>query len=591
MRPGAATVSRRTAAVLAWLGCAAVIAAYLRPVWSDWTGAVPGPYGGVDALLQTGLLEWSARQPLAGGDWLNLPIHHPTAGLIGAMDSLLGQAWLVWPFRQLPGWTWAAQYNLALLLSLALAAAAAAWTSLAAGGARWSAGVAALALVGSPYVLSQLGHLNQAAPAPALLALGALLWALRRWSLGEGTAGAWWLCGLGLALQTAWGWYGLAFALTGGAAIATAWTWRHLADRSLQIGVRRRFPPAALPALLLAAAAVWFAAQPQLRLRAEHATFTRADAELAYYSADAQHLAARGAYRAGPDDWLGRGAEGPARYEGRDRPVLNPGWAALALGCVGFAGRRRLDRLRRRAGIALLAAGAAGLVLSFGESVGLPFTDARLPLPMAWLRDAVPPAQAFRAVWRFSFLWTLAVAWWAAAGAETLLGSAAAPVARRRAAVALALIAVLAFTSMPVALPAVGVPFGVATHAPPPPRGLPVLSLPSVPDPLTADPVEALWLARALETGRPVTGGATGWEPPAAADLRARLAACETGLADGAALLRDLRRQGYELVEVAARPDDEARMASWNRALRQLGATVDPAWPRSGYVTWRLPAD
>lgn len=584
-------MSRRAVAVLTWLGCAAVIAAYLRPVWSDWTAQVPGPYGGVDALLQMGLLEWSARHPLAGFDWLNLPIHHPTLWLTGAMDSLLGQAWLVWPFRHLPGWTWAAQYNLALLLSLVLAAAAAAWTSLAAGGARWAAGVTALALVGSPYVLSQIGHLNQVAPAPALLALGSLLWALRRWSLGEGTAAAWWLFGLGLALQAVWGWYGLAFALAGGAVIAVVWTWRHLSDRSLQIGTRRSFPPAALPALLLAAAAIWFAVQPQLRLRAEHPTFTRADSELEYFSADAEHLIARGAYRAGPDDWRGRGVVGEARYAGRDRPVLHPGWTALILGVFGFVGRRRMDRLRRRTGLTLLIAGGVGLVLAFGESVGLPFTDARLPLPMAWLRDLMPASQAFRAVWRFSFLWVLAVAWWAGAGAEVLLGTTAASQPWWRVSAALALIVALAFTSLPAALSAVAVPFRISTSASTPGPGLPVLSLPSVPDPLTADPVEALWLARALETGRPVTGGATGWEPPTAEALRARLTACENGAANGGDLLRELRREGYELVEVAARPGDDARMAYWNRVLRQMGAVVDPGWPRRGYVTWRLPAD
>ena len=54
---------------LAWLAVAAVVGGCLAPVWAHWNTAVVAPFGGIDALLQLGLLEWSARHWTAPATW------------------------------------------------------------------------------------------------------------------------------------------------------------------------------------------------------------------------------------------------------------------------------------------------------------------------------------------------------------------------------------------------------------------------------------------------------------------------------------------------------------------------------------------
>ena len=88
---------------LAWAGVLTVVAACLGPVWRDWSGSVVAPFGGIDAMLQLGILEWTARHWTEPSLWLDLPIFHPVPGVLGFMDSLLGQAWLVAPVRLLWG--------------------------------------------------------------------------------------------------------------------------------------------------------------------------------------------------------------------------------------------------------------------------------------------------------------------------------------------------------------------------------------------------------------------------------------------------------------------------------------------------------
>ncbi len=578
-------LSFRIVSILAWLGCAIVIAGCLGPVLSDWTGSVVGPFGAVDAAFQTALLDWSAQHGWMTSAWHDLPIFHPTTGMIGAMDSLLGQAWLVLPLRLISDPSLAAQYNFAMLMSLLLAGLAAGWLVIASGGPRWSAGIAALALIGSPFTLSQIGHLNQLPPPFVLTAIAALLLALRRWSDGLSTTTAWWVLGASLALQSVWGWYGLAYALLSCATIVIVWTWHHLADRSLHVSRRRRFPWSSLPPLLLAVAAIWWVAQPQFDLQHEHQSFTRSTDSVRYYSADIQHLAHRGAYRSSFGDWLGRGVTGPERYEGRDRHVLHPGWGALFLALAGWLGRRRLPLLRRRAGSVMLVMGFFGLVLAFGDSVGLPGTDRRLTLPWTWLREFVPLFEAYRAVWRFSFLTVIAVAWWAAVGGEMLLGWAGQSRWKLGTCV-LGVMATIAL-SLPAALPALEVPFGGRLD--PVTADGPVLSLPSVINPLTSDVPEAFWLARAIETGHPVSGGATGWNPPSALRLHQNLQDCENGERNGAELLRTKRKDGFVYAEIVTRPGDDVRMNYWREMLTEIGAAPVSPWPRDGYETWRLP--
>ena len=584
----------RLVGIIAWLGCAVVIVGCLGPVLGDWNGSVIGPFGAVDAALQSGILEWSARSAGLTTAWRDLPIFYPTPGMIGAMDSLLGQAWLIIPWRLVADLTVASQYNLAMLLSLILAGLATGGLVVAGGGSRWSAGVAALVLIGSPYTLSQVGHLNQLPPPLVMTALSCLLIGLRRWSEDRRGGVAWWGMGLSLALQPAWGWYGFAYAVLGCGVIVVVWTWRHLADRSLQIGGRRRFPWTALPPLLLAVTVVWWFAQPQLDMQQRHDSFTRGLDAVRYSSADIQHFADQGAYRSGPQDWFGHGKTGTERYEGRDRQVLHPGWGALAFTLIGWLGRRRLPLMRRRVGSSMLAIGCVGLILAFGDSIGLPGTDRRLPLPLSWLRELVPAFEAYRAVWRFSFLAVIGMAWWSAVGADVMIDWASRPGSlgsprRLRSTMPILLVILTVVLSLPATLPVLTIPFDGRALTDAGGGGEPVLCLPSVINPLTSDVTEAFWNHRALEIGQPVSGGATGWRPDSTVDLHRSLRECEDGRGDGAALLRSQQHAGFILAEIVIREGDDERVRYWRNMLQGIGATPISPWPRDGYETWRLP--
>ena len=238
---------------LAWVGVLLAVATCLGPVWRDWSGSVVAPFGGIDAMLQLGILEWTARHWMDPSLWLDLPIFHPVPGALGFMDSLLGQAWLVWPVRWLLKPTLAGLYNWAFLGSLLSALGAAAFLWRAAGG-RWStAGVFALALVGAPYTQSQIGHLNQLPPPFVLVVLGVLVLALRRSDEGRARAWMWWLLGGALVMQAAWGWYGFAHALLGVAAVKIWWLAGRIrrGDRAWNL-VRPVIASALLPAVLTA---------------------------------------------------------------------------------------------------------------------------------------------------------------------------------------------------------------------------------------------------------------------------------------------------------------------------------------------------
>jgi hypothetical protein len=222
-----------------------------------------------------------------------------------------------------------------------------------------------------------------------------------------------------------------------------------------------------------------------------------------------------------------------------------------------------------------------GFVLAFGESVGLPGTDRRLPLPLEGLRTVAPPFQAFRGAWRFSWLLVVAVAWWAAVGVEGL-------VAARRRILGAACIALLTLVSLPGGVPAREVALtGRPVKSAEAPPGA-VATLPAPRDEYAEDVTEALWLARALAIQRPVTGGATGWVPPEIVALRSRLEACEEGREDPAGVIAEWRAAGIRTVEIALRPDDP-RVAFWRGVLASEGATRISPWPQPGYETWRLP--
>ena len=569
---------------LAWAGVLTVAAACLGPVWRDWSGSVVAPFGGIDAMLQLGILEWTARHWTEPSVWFDLPIFYPVPGALGFMDSLLGQAWLVLPVRLLLNPTVSGLYNWAFLGSLLLVIGAAGVFWRATGGSLWTGGVFALALVGAPYTQAQIGHLNQLPPPFVLISLAAVVTAMNRRDEGRSTAWAWWALGGALIMQAAWGWYGFAHALIG---VAVLKVFRlvdglrrgeGLADQIVPV-VRKAWIPAALTGV-----AVILLALPQLQTADRYPDFTRRSDEVRSGSADIQHFLNRGVYRGEPADWIGRGTEGLARYKDRDRQVLNPGWVALVLAVIGWFLRGGISEQRRRLGAGLLVMGLVGLILAFGDSVGLPGTDKRFPLPLEWLRSAVPPFKAFRGAWRFSWLFVIAVAWWSAVGIEGLI--------RRPGLIGRltpAAISLLILVSLPAAVPALKVPMEGRSLSPAFFQPGPVVTLPAPETEYVEDVTEALWITRTLETGQPVTAGVTGWVPPEIVDFRVQLKACEDGELDPALIFATWKDLGIVSAEIAFRPGDDRRTDFWRETLLKGGAVRSEPWPHPGYEMYRLP--
>ena len=569
---------------LAWAGVLTVAAACLGPVWRDWSGSVVAPFGGIDAMLQLGILEWTARHWTEPSVWLNLPIFYPVPGALGFMDSLLGQAWLVLPVRLLFDPTVSGLYNWAFLGSLLLVIAAAGVFWRSTGGSLWTGGVFALALVGAPYTQAQIGHLNQLPPPFVLFSLAAVVTAMKRREEGRPTAWAWWALGGALVMQATWGWYGFAHALIG---VAVLKVYRLVGGVRRGEGLASQIFPviraAWIPAAL-AGAAVIILAQPQLQTADRYPDFTRRSDEVRSGSADIQHFLNRGVYRGEPADWIGRGAEGLARYKGRERQVLNPGWVALVLAVIGWMMRGGISVQRRRLGAGLLVMGLVGLILAFGDSVGLPGTDKRFPLPLEWLRTAVPPFKAFRGAWRFSWLFVIAVAWWSAVGIEGLVRRPGFAGRLTPAAISL-----LILVSLPAAVPVLKVPLEGRLLSPAFPQSGPVVTLPAPETEYVEDVVEALWITRLLETGQPVTAGVTGWVPPEIVDFRLQLKACEDGELDPALIFAAWKDLGIVSAEIAFRPGDDRRTDFWREILLAAGAVRSEPWPHPGYEMYLLP--
>ncbi len=259
----------------------------------------------------------------------------------------------------------------------------------------------------------------------------------------------------------------------------------------------------------------------------------------------------------------------------------------LGLFAVAWWRRGYLSFHRRRLGRALLLMGLTGLVLSFGDSVGLPFTDRRLPLPLELLRETIPFFKAFRGAWRFAWLMTIALAWWSAVGTEQLVMRW--PAGRRGwliPAVPLVLMTILAF---PAGAPSR--PMSLDGYAQPGlfPQVGPVLSLPAPENEWAEDIVEGRWLVRALMIQQPVSGGATGWVPPEIVSLRDTLKQCEEGRIAAVDVLREMKARGFVSAEIVRRPGDERRMAFWRQALTEYGASRQDPWPHPDYETYLLP--
>ncbi len=198
----------------------ALVVAQVRPVLDRFDRAVLATLNGVDATMQTGIITWTARHVWQPTGWSDLPIFHPAHRALVFMDSLLGQALLVAPLELLGDPAPPLLYNLAVVLSLLLTAAAGAALWLAARGDNGDSGspavgacLAALFLLGSPFSTWQLGMLNQIAPPWPVFMLAALLAGWRRFAVDRPARGWWWAAAFCVGSQAAWGWYGFADAI------------------------------------------------------------------------------------------------------------------------------------------------------------------------------------------------------------------------------------------------------------------------------------------------------------------------------------------------------------------------------------------
>ena len=172
------------------------------------------------------------------------------------------------------------------------------------------------------------------------------------------------------------------------------------------------------------------------------------------------------------------------------------------------------------------------------------------------------PFQAFRAPVRFAFLMTVAVTWWAAAGAYAVWPR---PAARWRRLALPVVWGLLWLESVPVGL--IAAPVDPAWSATTVLAAGPVLTLPAPATEQQENATEVAWLHRAVATGQPVTGGVSGWVPPATRRLRERLAACEAGREDPRVLLDQLRAAGVVAAELAVRSAAPRQVAFWDSVL------------------------
>jgi hypothetical protein len=227
------------------------------------------------------------------------------------------------------------------------------------------------------------------------------------------------------------------------------------------------------------------------------------------------------------------------------------------------------------------------LVLAFGDSMGLPFTDRRMPLPLDGLREVVPAFKAFRGAWRFAWLSVIAAAWWSAVGVVQL--SDIYGKRSSRAWIAPVSMVLMALLAIPAGVPSRTIDFLRPAESYGSAAPGPVLALPAPENEYAEDLVEACWLLRALELGQPVTGGATGWVPPDIIDFRTHLKECEEGRSDPAQLFRQMKDRGIVAAEIIQRPGDEVRVEFWRRALKQFEAQPLEVAPRLGYQLYALP--
>ena len=566
--------TRRWRIALWALPAAALIVAQVRPVLGRFDRSVLATLDGTDAVMQSGIIAWTARHVWQPAGWLDLPIFFPARSALVFMDTLLGQALLVAPLELVADPPPALLYNLACVLTLVLVAVAGAalWLAGNDDGSRGEratgAGLCALFLLGSPFTTWQLGMLNQISPPWPVFLLAAMWVGWRRFRAGRSGGRWWWAAAVCLVLQAAWGWYGFADAVFVLGAAGAIGLWRAVRNRQLLRLLRQTVLPA-LAAGVVVLAIAW----PYLAHKAEEPEYTRKTDEVRFYSADLNNFGNLGPHHATWRDYLGGGEPAAERAMRNVGTVMHPGWIALICLIIAAGRWRRLTPGQRGYGLLLGVVAMVGLVMAFGDSLGIPPGKGsfRLPLPFGILQDIAVPFRAFRAPVRFVYLATIGVAWWATVGVTGLAHSLGH--SPRRWLVAGTLVA-LWLESVPMGLIAVPVEVDGRRGSHPLPAATSsgaVLTLPAPPTEAEENATEARWLHRALATGHPVTGGVSGWVPPMTRRTRARLAACETGDADPQVVLAELRAQGVVGVELSVGASDPERVAFWDETLTRAG--------------------
>ena len=366
----------------AWLALALAVGSVPFLATGSWPGTgAPSSHSGADPLVQSALLEWALRHPPLDPRALHAPFFWPEPYASLSIDPLWGQALLA---RTMPAAARHPEAAYAWVLSLTVVLAFAAVVLL---GRRIGLGAAGAALAGvvyalGPYAAGQWHHLNQLASPWIPLALVALDELLHGRRPVRGAA----VLVAAAAMQ-------LSSSVYGSAALAIgllAWT----GLRGWGVSRARRLAWMATAGVMIAMAWLW------------GSLFARAAAAVAGYDRDPS---ATLAFQARVFDLWKVGVSHLLPWPGHDptRPALYPG---LFWGLLAATGAAHWLRDRRDAdagpGRALLAVGAAGLILSFGRSFAWP-GGPDIPMPLAWAQDHLWPLRALRDPSRLAVLFSL----------------------------------------------------------------------------------------------------------------------------------------------------------------------------------------
>jgi hypothetical protein len=508
---------------------------------------LPSLAGGLDPLLQCGILQWVLRHaPLHESAW-QAPFFHPAPFSLAYMDTLFGQSLLI---RFLPGMKAlpALAYNLCLVGTLFLAFLFTVRLGRELELGRAAALLSALVFTVGPQAAGHYHHLNQL-PTPWL---PAALWGMLRVSKGRWDGLL--LFALAVGMQPFWGFYNL----------ASLWMSVLLAVVFLLPTLRSK--SALVLALLLAGGLLW--------ARHSGVPYERAADAVAGFMRGPESV---GPFAGRPFDFLHPPATHllpwPTALE--NRPVLYAGllWPLVALWGFFRVVRPSAGKLSVRAmWWAMATAGLCGLVLSFGRSMPLPGVG-EVPLPLAWLQDRFWALQSLRAPTRLFLPGSLFLA---------LAGSYAAMQWRRRSfsRAARSVLTGILFLALLDLLP--GALQRVRAQPDAEERALLTalsdgteqgawIALPTPCSEEEETALDARCMLWSALSGRPVAGGSSGFVPMEVRRLRR---ACCRGMNEYC--LADLKRDGVKEV-VAARGMAES-LQGWGTRL----------WRGEHYELWRL---